>query len=501
MPKGFRCVPPNMLKAKAVNEVLEKMEQKQFVLQAPVILLSELQSNSIYISVKMRMFSTRPNRNDMVVTEAFIDEIVSNSNKYICIPLCADVNKLNNGDYKGLGHMFDKTTGKFHTQQIGSFYAFEKVRDEFGLSLIGEARISKRNEKVIEALKGMFEQEGLNFSFEILAADTFEKEGVLVIDASEHNTLVGMAVVSIPAYPESKAMALVAELDDNHSKQQAFEHTQYKLSGISLETIGVWVWTALKENVREDILYTLHVDRVCVDHVLIYSVETGKTYKMEYVIGDESLVVTDVYEVSYARKEDSFMSEIINNPSHTHSNLEHTHGLTGIEPIVEPVVVSETLVDESVIDEGPVVAPVEPVITEIAEPVEELPAEVPEIIEEPALPVIEEPVADIEALKAEVERLKAEVSQLSVYKEKNDEMLAEEATRELNAKRETIKAFAEKNGLSVEDAEVEDAIVNVNYEKIAELSMKNTKDAAKSVNPFTSEIKTISNKYTLLDAE
>lgn len=273
------------------------------------------------------------------------------------------------------------------------------------------------------------------------------------------------------------------------------------MSGISLETIGVWVWTALKENVREDILYTLHVDRVCVDHVLIYSVETGKTYKMEYVIGDESLVVTDVYEVSYARKEDSFMSEIIKDPSHTHSNLEHTHVPPGVEPIVEPVVVSETLVDESVIDEGPAVAPVEPVITEIAEPVEELPAEVPEIIEEPALPVIEEPVADIEALKAEVERLKAEVSQLSVYKEKNDEMLAEEATRELNAKRETIKAFAEKNGLSVEDAEVEDAIVNVNYEKIAELSMKNTKDAAKSVNPFTSEIKTISNKYTLLDAE
>lgn len=74
------------------------MTGTKYTFQAPVILFSELQANSIYMSVKMRMCSTRPNLNDVAVTEAFIDEIVNNSNKYVCTPLCADVGKLTRGD-------------------------------------------------------------------------------------------------------------------------------------------------------------------------------------------------------------------------------------------------------------------------------------------------------------------------------------------------------------------------------------------------------------------
>lgn len=57
----------------------------------------------------------------------------------------------------------------------------------------------------------LFERNALNVSFEILAGNTREEDGVTLIDAEEGNELIGMAVVSILAYPEARALALVAE--------------------------------------------------------------------------------------------------------------------------------------------------------------------------------------------------------------------------------------------------------------------------------------------------
>ena len=41
--------------------------------------------------------------------------------------------------------MLDPLSGEFESEQIGSFFSFAKATDEFGVSLIGEARIPKRN--------------------------------------------------------------------------------------------------------------------------------------------------------------------------------------------------------------------------------------------------------------------------------------------------------------------------------------------------------------------
>lgn len=49
-------------------------------------MISEEQSNDIYMTVLMRMFSTRPNRNGYAVSEAFMDNIVANDAKYTCLP-------------------------------------------------------------------------------------------------------------------------------------------------------------------------------------------------------------------------------------------------------------------------------------------------------------------------------------------------------------------------------------------------------------------------------
>ena len=61
-------------------------ELQRITFQASQVELSEVQSNGIYMSVLMRMFSTRPNRNGYAVSEAFIDNIIANAAKYTCLP-------------------------------------------------------------------------------------------------------------------------------------------------------------------------------------------------------------------------------------------------------------------------------------------------------------------------------------------------------------------------------------------------------------------------------
>jgi len=59
---------------------------QKITFQASQVELSTVQPNDIYMSVLMRMFSTRPNRNGFAVSEAFIDNIIANAAKYTCLP-------------------------------------------------------------------------------------------------------------------------------------------------------------------------------------------------------------------------------------------------------------------------------------------------------------------------------------------------------------------------------------------------------------------------------
>ncbi|MBQ3478418.1 MAG: hypothetical protein IJH25_09615 [Clostridia bacterium] len=101
--------------------------------------------------------------------------------------------------------MLDPLSGEFESEQIGSFFSFTKAADEFGVSLIGAARTPKRNQALCETRQRMYERRELNFSSEIIVNAMEEREGVWVIDAVEGNELIGMAVVTTPAYPEATA--------------------------------------------------------------------------------------------------------------------------------------------------------------------------------------------------------------------------------------------------------------------------------------------------------
>lgn len=198
--------------------------KKQFF--ASEVSFSESQQSEIYQSITLRMFEAPgANLNGCAVTESFIDEIVTNADKYVCIPLCADVERIKRGDWDNLGHMYDARTGEFKSQIIGAFHSFKKEITEDGCALIGEARVMKRNPEICEALATLFERGELNFSFEVTAGEYTQDEfGTIIIDASERNFLEGMAVVTNPAYVNAKALQLVAEAEEGKGSNMEQEH-------------------------------------------------------------------------------------------------------------------------------------------------------------------------------------------------------------------------------------------------------------------------------------
>ena len=189
---------------------------------------SELQSSDLYMTVKATLFTVpEANLNGVRCTHEFMSEIVENQEKYIGLPLCADVKNLANGQYEKLGHCYNPVTGTFTTSMIGSFYKFEIVAGENDSeALVGYARVLKRNKAVCKAIGELFAEGALKFSFEI-SCGSYEKldDGTILIDQADNNYLEGMCIVSFPACPEAVALQLVAEIEEcNKDLTKEAEH-------------------------------------------------------------------------------------------------------------------------------------------------------------------------------------------------------------------------------------------------------------------------------------
>lgn len=128
--------------------------------------------------------------------------------------------------------MLDKRSGEFGSEQIGSFFSFAKASDEFGVSLIGEARIPKRDPRLCEAILRMYQASALSFSFEIMVGELNERDGVMVIDMADGNELIGMALVTTPAYPEATALTLVAEKDNLEEEPNHMDESMKRIADL-----------------------------------------------------------------------------------------------------------------------------------------------------------------------------------------------------------------------------------------------------------------------------
>lgn len=399
--------------------------------------------NRRYMTLSMRMFSTRTNLNGVAVTEDFINKIVENAQDYVSMPLCADVRKIERGDLRSLGHMYDEDTGLFEAEEIGSYVAFMKVIDEDGtVALNGTARVNRRNPKVVEAIKELYAEGNLNFSFEI-EAGSFEElpDGTILIDAADDNDLMAMAVVSTPAYPEAKAISLVAS-----------KHEAQKEEGTEGEPMS-------KDAVQPDVV----ID------------ENSVT-----VTAEESTVAVEA-EVEEAEKREDECSEVA-------GSVEASETVEVAEAVEAEAVEVEAETAEAEVAE---VVEAEAETAECGHDDEEHRAESVEAEEAgdvaaemvPVLVEVEVPEPEREEVREDIEEMRRELDELRRFR---DERIAREREeeeermrREYEARKALLFEYAEAVHLSIMDECVAAAIENLDYEALV-LAVANRAHAEKA---------------------
>ena len=429
------------------------MEANNLYFLASDLSISQEKSNDIFLVIDMRMLSTRPNKNREGVTEAFIDEIVANQEYYSCLPLYVDVQRLKARDYKGLGHMLNRVTGTFGTTQVGGMRNFRKVKDEFGISLIGEARIPKREATVCKRVIELYNRGELNFSFEIKYTDkhVVKKDGILYVDAAEHNVITGMALVSVPAYKESFALSLVAEerteVDNSDEEVNKGVENMDKAENIVTENIEAPAIAEAEEAamVSEEAKPEIVAEEAAQEtaEVEIAAAEETEAPATETVVSEEAVVA----------EEDPEDDEKKDDPETSEDNADDND-------------------DEDAEDakkEERTVAELEIALAK---------TEADWAAERAHFMALEAEIADLRAAKAamdaEIERLHAVEAELAAIN-------AAKEAEELACKQEKARAFAQKQGLDTNEATVASAVASLDYQKIAELAMEQEPAIAEKV--------------------
>lgn len=325
--------------------------------------------------------------------------------------------------------MYNEDAAMFEAQQVGSFFEVHTVEDEHGLSLVGTARINKRNADVTDKIIQMYNTGRLKFSFEIWASEITEEDGIIVVDAAPGNQLTAMAIVTTPALPAAVALGLAAEMDIH-----AFEDKVWRLMIDKFIDSGCWniIWMGL-------------------EYAVVYVIPEDKMIRVSYRIENGELVETEAYEVVFARIEE------VNKEMDKEIIAEATE-LTA-EEVAQSLNASETTVtittDEFVISTADTVVNVSD--TTAAEPVEAEAKNEDECAEETAEVEVEETDPEVDNLRRELAQLQAELAQ---YKK------AEEKAK-LAEKQNAARKYAEREHLDLNSESVKAAIENADYEALA----------------------------------
>lgn len=366
------------------------------------------------------------------------------------MPLCADVDRLARGLDIGLTHMYDEQRQVFEAPQVGSFFEVHREDDEHGVSLVGTARINKRNANVTDKIIEMFNTNRLKFSFEIWASEVYEEDGVTVVDAAPGNRLTAMAIVTTPALPAAVALNLAAEVDID-----AFRGKVYDL-----------LWTKYPSECWNVVWMGL-------DYAVIYFSEHGNMVRIAYRMDGDKLVETEEYEVGFAR-----IDEVSDNMNITLATAEVTN-------VETPDVNEVSAVADAVINTDTVETPaVETETAACGDPenaaCDDKTAEVENDIDDDIKDESDDDAHDLEEMRRELERVNAELAR---YK------AAEEAAK-MAEKRAAAKKYAEREHLNLEAEDVKAAIDNADYEALAAAVMaKPADDKNEEAYRVTAEIK------------
>ena len=451
------------------------MSKATFISFASVI--SEIQQSDVFMTVKARICEApQANLNGARVTEAFIDEIVSNETRYVGLPLYADVKALIGGRYNRLGHLYDSRTGEFHSTQIGSFYQFEKEKLNEGCALVGYARIPKRNKKLSKAISELFADGKLKFSFE-LAVGEYEEldDDTILIDASENNYLEGTAIVTFPACEEAVALQLVAQKADDRKGDAGMAEVQ-NLAEVQEEVVE----TAEAEVTAEE-----------KDEANLAEAEDAECKKKKA-------------EEETAEKDDE-VAEVVIREGHTEIHEQCAYDTNTGSEVCQRVVVethSSTVEDGQLVqaDDGPHVAEVaeaggdgtgESGESETqSEPAEEPVVETPASEEtEPAEEPKEEPVVEEQPVVQEQPETPAAPAEQQVTAPAEVEIVDADETKKVSAEQMIAELATIVEQLKQEIAELKEQKVNAEV-----------KTVTAEINPFVDSIQT-GNTYSLLEKE
>jgi len=342
--------------------------------------------------------------------------------------------------------MQNRITGAFGTTQVGGMLNFRKVEDEYGISLIGEARIPKRERTICERVIELYERGELNFSFEIRYTEdhVIEKDGVLYIDAAEHNVITGMAIVSVPAYEESFALSLVAEERevDNSDEEvnKGVENMDKAENIVTEEAIAEETVVANEETKPENtseqaVAETAEVESITETVEAVAEDAVTEDTSAEEAVAEE--VVTEVTTETVAEESDDPEDEDPKDPEEADKPDEEEKPAKAERTVAElEMALAKTEADWAV--------------------------------EHAQFMALEAEIADLRANKAvmdaEIERLRAVEAELAAINAAKD---AEEKARN----EEKARLFAEKQGLNTQDEAVASAVKSLDYKAIAELAM------------------------------
>ena len=414
-------------------------EQKKLVLFAKDVLISEeSKQNPIFLTVDVKLCDSVLNANREGVTVAFIDDVVSRSNDHLCLPFYADVKNLLAENYEQLGHLYNRVTRKFGTNMIGSISEFYSDTDENGVvSLYGKIKIPKRDRDIVYRLVDLYEMGRFAVSVE-LSYDPRElivAQGGKFIDASENSSLTGLCLVWNPACSDAYALDMVAEAADDSEE-------------IVAESEELTSERGEEEPMNDEKNLTAEVEEQEVAQAEVEeNTETVAEEQVEAVAEAEETVAEE--ETVVAEDQAEAVAE---------ESVEEAKEENKDEACAETQEANAEVIEHSV---------------DTHESVEECPftGKPVHVIEYHER--IIETIDDVEDLLAELDNQIAELTEIKV---KYDAMVEEANAKALAEKQNKAKAFAEKQGLDVNDTAVAEAIMALDYTKIAELTMAQVQD-------------------------
>ena len=401
-------------------------EQNKLVLLAEDVLISEESKlNPTFLTVDVKLCDSEVNKNKEGVTDAFIEDVVNRSGDHVCLPFYADVKNLLAENYEALSHLYNKVTKRFGTQMIGSMSEFYSETNDDITSLYAKIKIPKRDRDIVYRLVDLYEMGRFAVSVELSydPREVVAVDGGKLIDASENNSLNGACLVWRPACSDAYALDMVAESSEEIVAESE-ELTSERGETDSMKKEEKLIAKGTEEVIQAEENAEAEAEAVAEVNEVEATAEAQEAVAEE-TGSQEETVAEEAHEEEQANTQDA-TAEVLEHSVDVHESVENWGG--------SPVHVIEYR--ERVI----------------------------------------ETMEDAEALIAELDQ---KVTALEEIESKYNALIAEQQEKELAAKRNQIRAFAEKQGLNVQDVAVAEAIENINYEKIAELTMAEVEDEAK----------------------